>query len=97
MQRANSIPEKLDRWGRRAGIDRRGVSISVSVPERRSNQERRSGQDRRNRKDQGHVFNLRRNSDRYMEFANTQKGIFLATLLSLPLWVLIIFLIFIIR
>jgi hypothetical protein len=41
---------------------------------------------------------LRRNSDRYMEFANTQKGIFLATLFSLPLWALIItFLIFINR
>jgi hypothetical protein len=40
---------------------------------------------------------VRRNSDRYMEFANTQKGVFLATLLSLPLWALIIFLILIIR
>jgi hypothetical protein len=41
---------------------------------------------------------LRRYSDMYMEFANTMKGIFLATLFSLPLWALIItFLIFINR
>ena len=97
MDCANSIPEKKDRWGRRSGIDRRRVLIPVSIPERRSNQERRSSQDRRNRKDQGSVINLRRCSDTDMEFANTMNGIFLATLVSIPLWALIIFLIFIKR
>ena len=97
MHCANSIPEKVDKWGRRSGIDRRSVFIPGTIPERRSNQERRSGQDRRSREDQGNVINLRRNSDRYMEFVNTQKGILLATLLSLPIWALIIFLIFIKR
>jgi hypothetical protein len=94
MHSANSIPEKLDRWDRRSGIDRRRDYIPGYVPERRSNQERRSGQDRRSRKDQGNVIVLRRHSDTYMEFANTLKGIFLAILLSLPLWALIIYLIF---
>jgi hypothetical protein len=94
---AYSIPEKEDKWSRRSGIDRRMVSIPLSGHERRSSQERRSGQDRRIRKDQGNVIILRRYSDMYMEFANTMKGIFLATSLSLPLWALIIFLIFIKR
>jgi len=94
MPGAYSIPEKIDIWGRRSGIDRRMGFSPVSAPERRSNQDRRSGQDRRSRKDQGNVINLRRNIDRYMEFTNTQKGLFLAISLSLPLWALIIFLIF---
>jgi hypothetical protein len=97
MRRAYSIAEKIDRLGRRSGIDRRRVFIPVSVPERRSSQERRSNQDRRSQKDQGNIINLRRNSDRYMEFTNTMKGMFFATLLSLPLWALIIFLIFFIK
>ena len=97
MPGAYSIPEKIDSWGRRSGMDRRMGFFPVSAPERRSNQDRRSGQDRRSRKDQGNVINLRRNIDRYMEFTNTQKGLFLAISLSLPLWALIIFLIFIKR
>ncbi|HVO66369.1 MAG TPA: hypothetical protein VMT12_07800 [Syntrophales bacterium] len=92
-----SIPEKKDTWGRRSGIERRMVSLPLSVPDRRSNQERRRGQDRRMQKDPYNVTILRRSSDMYMEFANTMKGIFLAALLSLPLWALIIFLIFIKR
>ncbi len=36
---------------------------------------------------------LKRDTDRYMEFANTQKGLFFAVLLSLPLWGMIIFMI----
>ena len=92
-----SIPEKTDRWGRRSGIDRRMGFFPVSAPERRSNQDRRNGQDRRSREDQGNVINLRRNIDRYMEFTNTQRGLFLAISLSLPFWALIIFLIFIKR
>jgi hypothetical protein len=95
MNYANSIPEKIDRRDRRSGIDRRRDFIPGYVPERRSNQERRSGQDRRIRKDNGNVSYLGRISDTYMEFANTIKGIFIATLLSLPLWAFIIFLIFI--
>jgi len=38
---------------------------------------------------------VRRNTDRYMEFANTQKGLLYGLLLSLPLWGLIIFMFFI--
>jgi len=97
MRCAYSTAEKIGRWGRRSGIDRRMASIPLSGHERRSSQERRSGQDRRIRKDQGNVIILRRSSDIYMGFANTMKGIFFATLLSLPLWALIIFLIFIKR
>jgi len=95
MRYAYPIPEKKDTWGRRSGIDRRMDSLPLSVPERRFNQERRIGQDRRMQKDTCKVIILRRYSDRYIEFANTMKGIFFATLLSLPLWALIIFLIFI--
>ena len=95
MHSAYPIPEKKDRWGRRSGFDRRWNFIPGFAPEKRSNQERRSGQDRRNRKDQGNFIIVRRYSDMYMEFANTIKGTFLAALLSLVLWSLIIFLIFI--
>ena len=94
---AYSITEKKDSWGRRSGIDRRRDCIPGYGAERRFNQERRSNPDRRSRKDQGNIILLRRMSDRYVEFANTMKGAFVATLLSLPLWALIIFLIFIRR
>ncbi len=35
----------------------------------------------------------RRNTDRFLEFASTQKGIFMAILMSLPLWGVILYLI----
>ncbi len=82
-----------DRGGRRSGNDRRKFSILECAPERRSGQERRSNQDRRSGRDLGEAIYMKRDTDRYVEFANTQKGLFLAILLSLPLWALIIFVI----
>lgn len=82
-----------DKGGRRSGSERRKFPILEYAPERRSGQERRDNQDRRNGTDSGEAIYLKRNADRYMEFANTQKGVFLAMLLSLPLWALIIFMI----
>ena len=38
---------------------------------------------------------MKRNADRYMEFANTQKGLLCGLLLSSPLWGLIILMFFI--
>jgi len=83
-----------DNGGRRAGADRRKVSVLGFLPERRTGQDRRSYQDRRSRVDEENVALLRRNTDRYMEFANTQKGLLYGLLLSLPLWGLIIFMFF---
>jgi hypothetical protein len=83
--------EVPDNGGRRTGMDRRRVSIDGFAPDRRSGQDRRADQDRRSRVDPENVPYLKRNCDRYMEFANTQKGVLWAFLLSLPLWALIIF------
>ena len=80
-----------DNGGRRTGDDRRKVFVLGFLPERRSGQDRRSYQDRRNRIDAEDVSLLKRNADRYMEFANTQKGLLYGLLLSIPLWGLIIF------
>jgi hypothetical protein len=85
-----------DKGGRRSVGDRRKVSILGFLPERRTGQDRRIYQDRRSIIDEGNVAFLRRNTDRYMEFANTQKGLLYGLLLSLPLWGLIIFM-FLIR
>jgi hypothetical protein len=82
-----------DKGGRRLGNDRRKFSILEYAPERRSGQDRRGNEDRRNGRGSGGVIYLKRDTDRYVEFANTQKGLFLAMLLSLPLWALIIFMI----
>lgn len=84
-----------DKGGRRSGGDRRKVSMLGFLPERRSGQDRRSYLDRRNRMDAENASLLKRNADRYMEFANTQKGLLYGLLLSLPLWGLIIFMFFI--
>ena len=84
-----------DKGGRRAGADRRKISIAGFLPERRAGQDRRSYEDRRNRIEEENIAFLRRNTDRYMEFANTQKGLLYGLLLSLPLWALIIFMFFI--
>ena len=94
MGNAYSIPEEGNRNGRRLGIDRRRFFIPGYSPERRSNQERRNGQDRRSGKDPENVIFWRRSIDRYMEFINAQKGIFLGLSLSLPIWGLILFSIF---
>jgi hypothetical protein len=85
-----------DNGGRRTGDDRRKVSVLGFLPERRAGQDRRIYQDRRSIIDEGNVAFLRRNTDRYMEFANTQKGLLYGLLLSIPLWGLIIFM-FLIR
>ncbi len=94
MGGAYSIPEKGKRGGRRLGIDRRRFFIHGCSPERRFNQERRSGRDRRSGKDPENVIFWRRSIDRYMEFINAQKGLFLGVSLSLPIWALILFSIF---
>ena len=72
-------------------MDRRKASMLGFHPERRSGLDRRADRDRRSGVDLGKVSHLKRNSDRYMEFANTQKGVFWGFLLSLPLWALIVF------
>jgi hypothetical protein len=84
-----------DRGGRRFGEDRRKLSILGYSPERRSGQDRRTNEDRRIQLEAEKVAFLKRNADRYMEFANTQKGLLYGLLLSLPLWALIIFMFFI--
>jgi hypothetical protein len=90
----NLIDSLKDRGGRRSGEDRRKVSIFGVLPDRRSGLDRRMAQDRRNRDESEYVSYLKRNSDRYKEFANTHKGMFFGFLLSLPVWALIVFWIF---
>jgi len=90
----NLIDRLRDKGGRRSGEDRRKVSIFKVLPDRRSGLDRRMAQDRRNRDESEYVDYLKRNVDRYMEFANTQKGMFFGFLLSLPVWALIVFWIF---
>lgn len=84
-----------DRGGRRAGIDRRRSNVLEYTPEKRSGQDRRNVQDRRNGNFPGEIVLQRRNTDRFLEFASTQKGIFMAILMSLPVWGLILYLIII--
>jgi hypothetical protein len=90
----NLIDNFRDKGGRRSGKDRRKVSFLEVLPDRRSGLDRRIVRDRRHRDKSDYVSYLRRNSDRYMEFANTQKGIFFGFLLSSPVWALIVFWIF---
>jgi hypothetical protein len=80
-----------DRGGRRLGRDRRKVAILDFLPDRRSGLDRRMAQDRRNRNEADYVSYLKRDSDRYMEFANTQKGVLFGFLLSLPVWALVLY------
>ena len=93
MSNANSILHTHDRGGRRSGIARRRDVILGYEPERRSGKERRRSQERRSLEQQGDVDYLRRNIDRYAEFSNTHRGVTYGILLSLPIWVVIIFLI----
>jgi hypothetical protein len=87
----NPIDNLRDKGGRRLGEDRRKVMILEFLPDRRSGMDRRMTEDRRNRNEADYVSYLKRNSDRFMEFANTQKGIFFGFLLSLPVWALILY------
>ena len=82
-----------DQGGRRSGMDRRKSLVPEFAPERRSGQDRRSNQERRSGRDLIEGSYLKRGTDRYEEFANTQRGLSLAFLLSLPIWALIIFMI----
>ena len=91
MEATNPIDNLRDKGGRRSGEDRRKVGILKVLPDRRSGIDRRMAQDRRNRDESDYVSYLKRNSDRYMEFANTQKGIFFGFLLSLPVWAMVLF------
>lgn len=91
MGAANPIENLRDKGGRRSGVDRRKVEILDFLPDRRSGLDRRMTQDRRNRNEADYVSYLKRNADRYFEFANTQKGVFFGFLLSLPIWVLILY------
>ena len=91
MQDGYSQVKIPDKGGRRKAPDRRKTFMPGFIPERRTGQDRRSYQDRRTRLDLDAASFLRRNTDRYMEFANTQKGMLYGLLLSLPLWALIIF------
>ena len=88
-----SIFSLKDQGGRRSGIDRRKFFAPEFGLERRSGQDRRSNRERRSGKGLIDVSCLKRGTDRYVEFANTQKGLSLAFLLSLPIWALIIFMI----
>ncbi len=78
-----------DGGGRRLGEDRRKMPLLCYEPERRSWSDRRMNQDRRIRKDQGEIDLLRRDMDRYMEFANANKGITTGAFLSLGFWAMI--------
>jgi hypothetical protein len=80
----------IDRGGRRSGIERRKNSTPGYKPERRSGQDRRKSQERRTLYDPGASSYLKRGMDRYMDYANTHKGIAYGLLLSLPVWAAII-------
>mgnify|MGYP007030175271 CR=1 FL=1 len=80
-----------DNGGRRTGVDRRRVFTPGFYPDRRSGRDRRAEPDRRSRLDPESIPYPKRNSDRYLEFANTQRGLLWGILLSLPVWGLILF------
>jgi hypothetical protein len=79
-----------DKGGRRSGIDRRKLVNPEHMINRRSGQDRRTNLDRRTGHHWENLLHLRRSTDRYMEFAKTQKGLMLGVLLSVPVWALII-------
>jgi len=87
----NHMANLRDRGGRRLGEDRRKVVGLHFLPDRRSGLDRRTTQERRHRNEADYVSYLKRNADRYMEFANTQKGVLFGFLLSLPVWALILY------
>ena len=87
-----------DRGGRRSGIDRRRFLIPAYCPERRSGQDRRGVLDRRSGKEDFlNLFNPRRETDAYIEFLRTARGLFWGVCLGSSLWGILIMLITIIR
>ena len=91
MAATNPIDNLSDRGGRRLGEDRRKAGTLDFLPDRRSGLDRRMAQDRRYRNEADYVSYLKRNSDRFMEFASTQKGVFFGFVMSLPVWALILY------
>ena len=91
MAATNPIENFRDKGGRRSGEDRRKAVVLYFVPDRRCGLDRRMSQERRNRNEADYISYLKRNSDRFMEFANTQKGVLYGFLLSLPVWALILY------
>ncbi len=79
-----------DNGGRRSGKDRRKLTKLEHMIDRRSGQDRRNNLERRTGRHWENLLHLKRNTDTYMEFANTQKGLMLGILLSVPVWALII-------
>ena len=90
MKANDPISRLRDRGGRRLGVDRRKVFISGHEPDRRSWRDRRSNEDKRTQDDQAGVDLLRRDMDRYMEFANANKGITYGLISGLSVWGLIV-------
>ncbi len=90
MQKGYALSPLKDRGGRRHGIDRRRVFIPEFAPERRSFQERRGNPDRRTRNEIEYTSYLKRNTDRYMEFMNANKGIMFGFLMGFAIWALIL-------
>jgi hypothetical protein len=90
MEANYPIHRLRDRAGRRQGVDRRKVFIPGYEPDRRSGRDRRSNEDRRTQNDQAGVVFLRRNMDRYMEFANANKGITYGLISGVSVWGLLV-------
>jgi len=83
-----------DRGGRRSGIDQRTFWIHAFCPERRSGQDRRGGLERRSgREDFLNSFDPRRETDAYIEFFGTVRGLFWGICLGSSLWGIMIMLI----
>ncbi len=85
-----SPAKRADLEGRRSGFDRRKTLHLEYEPEKRSGKDRRTRRDRRG-SGEGDISYLRRNSDRYIEFRNANKGVICGALLSLPIWAAVIF------
>lgn len=79
-----------DKGGRRSGVDRRKLNNPDRIIDRRSGKDRRNNFDRRTAANRGNVLHFKRNTDRYIEFVNTQKGLMFGMLLSVPVWALIL-------
>ena len=93
MGNVESIPQINDMGGRRSGNERRRADIPGYEPERRSGQDRRTGQERRSLEQTDDFDYLRRNMDRYAEFANTNRGFVYGILFSLMIWAVIIYIV----
>jgi hypothetical protein len=71
-------------------LDRRDAVNPQYMVDRGSGQGRKNKVDRRTEINGEDLYPLKRNSDGYIEFASTQKGLMLGILLSIPVWALII-------